>query len=139
MNIIECSSDEMLHDVWGVMQQLRAGLDEATFIERVHAAKQSGYRLLMAFEHNQLVGAMGWRVLSDLAWGRTLYIDDLVVDEQSRNQGIGEKLMAHARDIAKGEKCACVRLSSNLQRLDAHRFYERIGMTKQSFSFREDL
>ncbi len=42
-------------------------------------------------------------------------------------QGIGAELMKAAIDEATGRGCARVQLTTNKQRLDAHRFYERLG------------
>jgi GNAT superfamily N-acetyltransferase len=44
-----------------------------------------------------------------------------------RGLGIGAQLLGAAIDEAKGRGCARVQLTTNKQRLDAHRFYARLG------------
>lgn len=51
----------------------------------------------------------------------------LVVDEQCRSRGIGQALMTEAERWAKQQGCVTVRLRSNVTRLRAHAFYERLG------------
>ena len=57
-------------------------------------------------------------------------IGGLVVDRDHRKQGIGRRLLAHAESWAAQRGCSVVRLSSTVQRLEAHAFYERAGYTK---------
>jgi GNAT superfamily N-acetyltransferase len=51
----------------------------------------------------------------------------LVVDEHYRSRGIGQALMAEVERWAKEQGCITVRLRSNVARLRAHAFYERLG------------
>ncbi len=135
MKIIECKNSDEIAEAWAVMNQLRPSIDQQTFESRVAAAKENGYRLFVGKQEGRIVGAMGWRIANDLAWGRSLYIDDLVVDENSRSMGIGKNLLSFATDEAVKEKCNNLRLSSGFAREEAHRFYEREGMNKQGFTF----
>jgi predicted N-acetyltransferase YhbS len=64
-------------------------------------------------------------------------IGGLVVDRDHRKQGIGRRLLTHAESWAAQHKCSVVRLSSTVQRIEAHTFYERAGYTriKTQYSF----
>ena len=57
----------------------------------------------------------------------TCLIEAVRVSSRRRNQGLGARLMKAAIDEAKSRGCARVQLTTNKQRLDAHRFYERLG------------
>jgi GNAT superfamily N-acetyltransferase len=54
-------------------------------------------------------------------------IGGLVVGEAHRGRGIGRRLMEEAEAWARQHGCQQVRLRSNKVRVEAHRFYERIG------------
>jgi GNAT superfamily N-acetyltransferase len=54
-------------------------------------------------------------------------IGGLVVDNNSRSQGIGEKLMRKSEEWAKKNGYKAIRLRSGGQRKEAHKFYEKIG------------
>jgi GNAT superfamily N-acetyltransferase len=85
------------------------------------------------------VAVAGFRVLENLAWGRFLYVDDLVTLAACRSQGYGAKLLAWLRERAAQESCAQLHLDSGIQRAGAHRFYEREGMTMSSYHFMERI
>lgn len=54
-------------------------------------------------------------------------IENVHVDENYRNNGVGTRLMKYAIDLAAEKNCSVVSLTSNKVRKDAHRFYERLG------------
>jgi predicted N-acetyltransferase YhbS len=59
--------------------------------------------------------------------GNLITIDTLVVDEQNRSQGIGQQLVGVAVEAARRSNAQAIELVSNLRRVDARRFYERLG------------
>lgn len=44
-----------------------------------------------------------------------------------RGQGLGEQMFSHAIELAKNKGCTIVQLTSDKQRPNAIRFYERLG------------
>ena len=65
-------------------------------------------------------------ILTDI---RTLYIDDLCVDENIRGQHIGSKLYHHVLDFAKEQDCYNVTLNVWSCNPGAQKFYENMGMS----------
>lgn len=64
---------------------------------------------------------------------KTLYIDDLCVDESVRGQGIGRMLYEYALSYAR--KCGCYNLTLNVWACndDARYFYLSLGMQMQKY------
>jgi len=58
-------------------------------------------------------------------------IEDVIVDEAARGQGIGEALTRRALEIAKEAGAAHVTLTSNPIREAANRLYLRVGFKKR--------
>jgi GNAT superfamily N-acetyltransferase len=56
-------------------------------------------------------------------------IESVRVSSQRRGAGIGRALMQWAIAAAEERGCSVVQLTTNLQRHDAHRFYESLGFT----------
>ena len=56
-----------------------------------------------------------------------------------RGKGIGARLMGHCLEAARKRNAASVQLTSNSQRLDAHRFYEKLGFEKSHAGFKLKL
>jgi GNAT superfamily N-acetyltransferase len=53
-----------------------------------------------------------------------------------RNRGIGAQMMRWAVERCRQNKCSMVQLTSNKKRVDAHRFYERLGFLKSHEGFK---
>ena len=62
---------------------------------------------------------------------KSLYIDDICVDENYRRHGVGKKLYEHVVQFAKEEKCFNITLNVWAKNLSAQAFYESMGMTVQ--------
>ena len=60
---------------------------------------------------------------------RTLYIDDICVDEAARGTGVGRAIYAHILDYARGLGCYNVTLNVWSCNPGAMAFYEKLGMT----------
>lgn len=54
-------------------------------------------------------------------------VEAVRVRSDCRGQGLGEKLMKWVIDQASQRGCALVQLTTDKSRLDAHRFYSRLG------------
>ena len=65
------------------------------------------------------------RLLQDV---KTLYIDDICVDEQSRGHHIGKALYEYVRDYAKSIGCHNITLNVWEGNDSAYNFYKQMGM-----------
>lgn len=59
---------------------------------------------------------------------KTLYIDDLCVDEDLRGQHIGKQIYEYVLDFARESECYNVTLNVWSCNLDAQKFYESCGL-----------
>lgn len=83
------------------------------------------------------VGSFSLMIFSSPSHGgsKQALLDAVVVSRSRRGQGIGEAMLQHAMRLAKDAGCYKMMLSSNLKRVDAHRFYERLGFSQHGISF----
>ena len=63
---------------------------------------------------------------------RTLYIDDLCIDEGCRGQKLGKLLYEHARAFARQQGCQTVTLNVWQGNDSALAFYEKMGLTPRN-------
>lgn len=75
----------------------------------------------------QIVGWLHATISRTLVDPPTCHIAGLVVDEESRRNGVGRALMQHAEAWAAHRGLKSVSLRSNIVREQAHAFYERLG------------
>ncbi len=139
MSIRIAITDSEIVDCYSVMRELRPHIAEDQFLSRVRGQEDTGYRLVFIQEPDALVAVAGFRIGESLAWGRFLYVDDLVTLPAQRSKGHGARLLSWLREYAAKEGCLQMHLDSGIQRKDAHRFYEREGMTIAGFHFAENI
>ncbi len=139
MNISLATSDNEITACYPLLRELRPHIAEEGFVARVRRQQGQGYCLAYLQADNQVVAVAGFRIGENLAWGRFLYVDDLVTHPEHRSRGYGSQLLAWLRRYARREGCGQLHLDSGLQREQAHRFYLREGMIKASYHFAEPL
>jgi GNAT superfamily N-acetyltransferase len=111
--------------------------------ERIDAQRAAGYRVVGAFDagEEEAAAVAGFRVAENLAWGRFLYVDDLVTRSSSRGRGHADSLIAWVSDEAERAGCDGLHLDSGVgpDREDAHRLYFRRRMRITSYHFARGL
>jgi GNAT superfamily N-acetyltransferase len=137
MDIQIAATNDDIAACYLVMRELRPHLGEQEFLSRVLAQQAAGYRLACLRAEGTPVAVAGFRIGENLAWGRHLYVDDLVTLPDYRSKGCGAALLEWLRTHAVDQGCGQLHLDSGLQREAAHRFYEHEGMTKGGFHFVE--
>jgi GNAT superfamily N-acetyltransferase len=128
-----------IEDCFPVMVQLRPHLTPEIFLQQVHKLMEDGYRLVVLRDDNDVRSVAGVRTLENLAFGRLLYVDDLVTDENSQSRGHGTKLFEWLIDFARLNDCRQLHLDSGVQRFGAHRFYLAGGMKIAAHHFSMEL
>jgi ribosomal protein S18 acetylase RimI-like enzyme len=90
---------------------------------------QGGNELLVAEANGDVVGCLQLTVIPGLSRMGALraQIEGVRVSSTHRGQRIGEALVDAATERAKTLGCVLVQLTTDRRRVDAHRFYERLG------------
>jgi GNAT superfamily N-acetyltransferase len=140
MSVLLAESDDEILSCWPVLQQLRPHLAESDVLPQVRRQMSAGYQLAYVAVQDRPVAVAGYRVSENLAWGRFLYVDDLVTDEAHRSEGHGEELFAWLVSEARRQGCQELHLDSGVQRFGAHRFYlqQRMDITSHHFALKLD-
>jgi GNAT superfamily N-acetyltransferase len=98
-----------------------------------------GCHLMVAVEGDEIVGVFQLTFVPGLirkgAW--RAYVEGVFVRSDRRGHGIGARMIAWAADAARAHgNCPFLQLTSNKGRLDAHRFYDRLGFQRTSEGFK---
>ena len=127
---------EQVARCYAVMRELRTAVrSEAEFVERVLKQLGEGYHLAHLDVGGEVVACAGYRYGNNLAWGKHLYVDDLVTASDARSGGTGGALLRWLAAEAHAHGCRQLHLDSGTQRAAAHRFYMREGMRISSYHF----
>jgi GNAT superfamily N-acetyltransferase len=112
-------------------------------VARADAQRAAGYRLVGSFEDGEEDAASiaGFRLAENLAWGRHLYVDDLVTRADRRGRGHGAALMRWLGVEACRAGCEELHLDSGVgaDRQDAHRLYFNAGLRIAAYHFQRPL
>ncbi len=141
MIVKEALTDADIARIYPVMRALRTHVASADdFLARVRRQQAgAGWRLVYVEDAGTPVAAAGFRMSEWLAWGKALYVDDLICLESHRGKGFAEALMLWMEELARTEGCAQFHLDSGTHRHGAHRFYHRLKLAITSFHFQKTL
>lgn len=92
---------------------------------------------LVAEVYDEVAGTLVLAILPNLAHGGAPYamVENVVVDEEYRGEGVGKALMKEAMKRARAAGAYKLALCSNLERTEAHRFYEALGFRETHAGF----
>jgi GNAT superfamily N-acetyltransferase len=80
-------------------------------------------------EGAEVIGTLQLVFFTTLSWSAALraQLAGVRIAESQRGKGTGSELVAWAVERARSKGCRVVQLSSDKRRVDAHRFYGRLG------------
>lgn len=126
--IVVADTQQSIADCFSVVQELRPTLrNKKSFVDQILRQKSQGYILAYIRENSEVAACIGFRMFETLAWGKLLYIDDLITREKSRKNGFASALLTYAIEQGRANGCAQTHLDSGHQRHDAHRLYLNHG------------
>jgi GNAT superfamily N-acetyltransferase len=114
---------------------------EAQVLDRVtHALQSDTSCLLIAQMAGEVAGLMCAELVPYFPTGATVCrVTSLVVAARHRGCGLGKILLAGAAEFARRHRCSGIELTSAERRVEAHRFYERLGFARTGFRFFQPL
>lgn len=85
--------------------------------------------LIVAETNGEIVGSLQITFTPSIAFqgGKRATVESVRVDSKFRGQGIGREMMLWAIERARQENCIFLQLTTNAERKEAHRFYEKLG------------
>ena len=131
------NTDAEIRATYPVMKQLRSHLSEDEYLVAVRRQYETdNYHLAAVLDDDGVAKCVaGYRLSHCLCWGKYLYVDDLVTDENARSGHYGQRMMDWLVDEAKQNGCKRIHLDSGVQRHSAHRFYLRERMDIIAYHF----
>lgn len=97
--------------------------------------------LYVAVRNDEVIGTFQTMVTTTLTarGSSNLIIEAVQTRADMRGRGIGAAMIGFAIDKAREDGVRLVQLTSNAQRKDAHRFYERLGFVPSHLGFKMKL
>lgn len=121
-NVKKYTDEELLDIIQDDKRPIFVGVDECEHV--------LGYAFCVFQQH------IGDNILTDI---KTLYIDDLCVDENIRGQHIGRQIYEYVLAFAKEQGCYNVTLNVWSCNENARKFYEKCGLMPQKIGMEKIL
>lgn len=104
-------------------------LPEAYYSAFEQLKSDPNHELIVTERNGEVIGTLHLMFLPSISFqgGLRAQIESVRVDKQFQNQGIGGAMMQWSIHRAKRRGAHVVQLTTHKSRLDAHRFYERLG------------
>ena len=114
---------------------------EAEYWAAAEGCQENGGIVLVAEDDGEVLGVCQVLILWHFqrTGGKAAEIESVHVRADRRSQGIGALMIAAAEEHAAAQGCYRIQLTSNNQRLDAHRFYVRLGYDQSHQGFKKLL
>lgn len=131
IEVVDAVSDELTEALRHLVPQLSRSAPAVTR-ERVEAVVASdANRVLIARDAaGRIVGTLTL-VVVQIPTGTHAWIEDVIVDERARGQGVGAALTQEGLRIARDEGARAVDLTSRPSREAANALYLRAGFTRR--------
>jgi len=131
IDIVTQADEELYNAFQRLVPQLTNNNPPPSLNDLAALVRDSSSTLMVARnDHGEIVGALTLTVYR-VPTGIRSIIEDVVVDNSARGQGIGEALMKRAIEIARERGASNISLTSNPMRESANRLYLRVGFKKR--------
>ncbi|MCQ0970762.1 GNAT family N-acetyltransferase [Paracoccus sp. TK19116] len=102
---------------------------------------EGGNCIIVADEKGVVVGCYQLTFITGLSLraARRALIEGVRVAASHRGRRLGEAMMADAETRAKEAGCRLIQLTTNKTRIDAHRFYDRLGFSASHIGYKKTL
>lgn len=121
------------------LQKLGNNNSEAILKERILEMTTQNYECLGIYDGDNLIGICGMWFQTRHYAGRSIEVDHVIIGENYRNQGLGDKLMKFVYEYAKKKDCRWVELNTYVHNFPSHKFYYNQGFVAKGYHFVKEL
>ncbi len=131
IDIVTQADEELYNAFQRLVPQLTNNNPPPSLNDLAALVRDSSSTLMVARKDSgEIVGALTLTVYR-VPTGIRSIIEDVIVDNSARGQGVGEALMKRAIEVAREKGASNISLTSNPMRESANRLYMRVGFKKR--------
>ena len=130
---VKVFSPELVEALNTLLKQLASDVASLTKedIENMISSKSNRLFVARKSDDKKIVGMLTLIIYRIPVWKKA-WLEDIVVDKEYRSKGIATKLIEHAIGAAKADKVLSLNFTSNPERIEANKLYERLGFKKRN-------
>jgi ribosomal protein S18 acetylase RimI-like enzyme len=130
VEVLDEVTDEVVEAFGRLLPQLSGSARQLDAAAITAMAESPAVTVLLARSEGRIVGSLSL-VMFRIPTGLRAFIEDVVVDEAARGQGVGTALTREALRLARAAGVRTVDLSTRPSRVAAGRLYEREGFRQR--------
>lgn len=135
MEIRELTTKEEMLNCLELLQEVYPTLTLEEYDRELDDMLPHNYGQVVVMDGENIAGLTGYWVGSKLWCGKYLELDNVVVAEKYRSQGVGKFLFDFMEQRAIDEKCTMLALDSYTTNFKAHKFFYGQGFAPRGFHF----
>lgn len=140
MQISELRTREEMESIFPLVRQRQEDMSFECFSALLDEMLPAGYRCIGAYDaQGALVGISGFWIKCQFYCRKSIRIDNFIIDEAHRNQGIGAAMVAWLEEEGRRNDCRVALLDSYVSNHNSHKFYFREGFRILGFHFLKEL
>jgi ribosomal protein S18 acetylase RimI-like enzyme len=133
--VIELGTKTEMMEQFPLIQQLYPDYTIEKYEDLLAAMLPNNYKQIIVVENGITIGLAGFWIGTKLWSGKYLEMDNVVVHEDFRSNGIGSIMTNYLNQKAINEDCKMIVLDAFSTNFGAHKFYMNHGFVPKGFHF----
>lgn len=133
--LIELTTIDEMMEQFPLIQQLYPDYSAEKYYDLLTAMLPNNYKQIIVVENGITIGLAGFWIGTKLWSGKYLEMDNVVVHEDFRSNGIGSIMTNYLNQKAIDEDCKMIVLDAFSTNFGAHKFYMNHGFVPKGFHF----
>jgi ribosomal protein S18 acetylase RimI-like enzyme len=125
---LEVASDAAVKDINLLLPQVRSDPSQqrGSLVDLKEIVENNWTSMIVVRDGARIIGMATVHIVNNMG-KRLAHVDDVVISDAYRRQGLGTKLMAELISVAKSRGVSQIRLTSRSARVAANKLYQQIG------------
>jgi GNAT superfamily N-acetyltransferase len=140
MKLKEIIFKEEVMQTFPILKQIYTTLDHDFYVDQVMNMMHEGYKMAAVIEDGgKCIGVLGMRLIRRINLGKTIEIEDFMIDRQRRGIGVGKMLLKWVDWQAMNLGCENIICDLQTKRRESQAIFCREKYLIDGFSFRKEI
>lgn len=135
MKLLEITTKEQMLENFELLQEVYPSLKQEEYSRELDDMIPNNYGQVGVFKNKKCIGLTGYWIGTKLWCGKYMELDNVVVSEKYRKEGIGKMIFEYMEQKAKELDCNMLALDSYSDNLKAHKFFHKHNYIPRGFHF----
>lgn len=135
MELKELKTKEQMLQNFDLIKEMYPSITLNQYSNELDIMLPHNYGQVAIFDGDNCAGLTGYWVGSKLWCGKYMELDNVIVSEKYRRQGVGHRLFSHMEQKAKDLGCTMLALDSYTDNFSGHKFFYEQGYVPRGFHF----